>query len=363
MKLVYLSPVPWSSISQRPHFFVQQVLTQGVSSVLWIEPYPGRLPVWQDLIPSRHIPEPAGVELLSGLRVSGRRMLPVEPLAPLFRLLNGGRVSDLQRQIAEFVADEPALLVIGKPSRLALSLINKPWWRECWFDAMDNYPAFYQGLSRRSMAKLEKLLAAGVDRILCSSHALLEKFAEHANVGLYLNACTGYMEPQPREQQHDGKLCFGYVGTISEWFDWQWIKALASLFPSADIKLVGPLKVLKPRDLPSNVQLLPAIPHHQVPALLATFSAGLIPFVNNDITRYVDPVKYYEYRAAGLPVLSSPFGEMPWHVCSSALYIAERPDRDAVLSLLSMQFVDEKTTWEQRFSGLLGPITTAVSSE
>jgi hypothetical protein len=41
--------------------------------------------------------------------------------------------------------------------------------------------------------------------------------------------------------------------------------------------------------------------------------AGLIPFVRNALTDSVDPVKYYEYRSCGLPVLTTLFGEMPHH--------------------------------------------------
>ena len=40
------------------------------------------------------------------------------------------------------------------------------------------------------------------------------------------------------------------------------------------------------------------------------FSVGLIPFKCTDLTASVDPIKFYEYRALGLPVLSARFGEM-----------------------------------------------------
>ncbi|MGB5855866.1 MAG: glycosyl transferase [Oceanisphaera sp.] len=361
MKLVYLSPVPWQSISQRPHFFVQQALEQGITEVLWVEPYPGRLPVWQDFILSRHAPEPAGVAVLPGLKVIGQRLLPVEPFAPLFKLCNGRKLANLQYQINDFVAAEPTILVVGKPSRLALTLLAQPHWQARWFDAMDNYPAFYSGVSRASMASLEQAVVAKVDKLLCSSHALAEKFSTHSNVQLLLNATTGYMV-RPAEQLKDASvvdtvpageapLCFGYIGTISEWFDWGWVKALAEQFPAATIKLVGPLKVLKPRDLPANVQLLPAVPHTEVPALLATFSAGLIPFLVNDITKYVDPVKYYEYVAAGLPVLSTEFGEMPWHAANvSSLYMAANPDFDDISAFLVKSVVAQQITWQQRFA-------------
>jgi len=40
------------------------------------------------------------------------------------------------------------------------------------------------------------------------------------------------------------------------------------------------------------------------------FDIGIIPFKKNELTASVDPIKYYEYRALGLPVISTDFGEM-----------------------------------------------------
>ena len=53
---------------------------------------------------------------------------------------------------------------------------------------------------------------------------------------------------------------------------------------------------------------------------MAGFDVGLIPFANNDVTAYVDPVKYYEYRALGLPVLSTRFGEMSHRNATDGVY-------------------------------------------
>ena len=64
MRLLYFSPVPAGSYAQRPHFMVRAWLDWGVESVLWVNPYPCRLPQWRDvrrLLPagrSRHAAGP-----------------------------------------------------------------------------------------------------------------------------------------------------------------------------------------------------------------------------------------------------------------------------------------------------------------
>ena len=50
MRLLYVSPIHAGSYAQRPHFVVRSFLEHGVESVLWVNPYPCRLPQWRDLL-------------------------------------------------------------------------------------------------------------------------------------------------------------------------------------------------------------------------------------------------------------------------------------------------------------------------
>jgi glycosyltransferase involved in cell wall biosynthesis len=56
-----------------------------------------------------------------------------------------------------------------------------------------------------------------------------------------------------------------------------------------------------------NVRVEPAVAHDEVPRVLSGFDVGLIPFRLTALTAAVNPNKLYEYLAAGLPVVSTPF--------------------------------------------------------
>ena len=74
------------------------------------------------------------------------------------------------------------------------------------------------------------------------------------------------------------------------------------------------------------MRLLPACKQSEAAGHLARFSAGLIPFRSNALTAGVDPIKYYDYRAAGLPVLSTRFGEMALRGRDDGVYFLDRAD-------------------------------------
>lgn len=358
MKLVYLSPVPWHSMSQRPHFFIQHAFHAGIKEIIWVEPYPGRLPNLGDLVPGRHAKEPASKRTFKNFSiVSLPAVFPIEPFHFLFKFINKHSFDSVKKQINNFI-DDNTLLVIGKPSLLALELSEKFEWKKIFFDAMDNYPAFFKGYSSISMTNIERKVASAVNIVICSSHTLHEKFSKFAKVELCLNACTSDFVIGPHKKKNrDGKnLVFGYVGTIANWFDWRWVIELAELNPSSTIRLVGPLKTLRPVNLPKNIIIEKAIPHDEVPAVLSEIDVGLIPFQNNDITKFVDPIKFYEYSAKNMPLLSTKFGEMLWHYKKIDNHKTDCPFNVPNDTLYFNEDSLVNVTWEKRFSELFPKI-------
>ncbi len=92
---------------------------------------------------------------------------------------------------------------------------------------------------------------------------------------------------------------------------------------------------------------------------MARFGVGLIPFLRNQLTDSVDPIKYYEYRALGIPVLSSSFGEMPGHAQAGGVsLIDDQSDfhlavNRALASRDSAEAVEsfrERNSWQTRFT-------------
>ncbi len=309
--MIYLSPVPWASFSQRSHHFVNWLHSQTGEPVLWVDPYPTRLPSLQDFTRTSSVRQQQRLAIPHWLQLCKPQALPIEPIAGS-RLLQRWLWRDIFKQAMAFAEVGPCMICIGKPTELALQLLARLPACYSVYDAMDDFPAFYQGLSRRSMESRQHRLVSNVSKVLAASTALREKLLSATDeVELVLNACDiQAFAPVESLDLGQKQQVLGYVGTIGRWFDWDLVVAMARANPANRIQLIGPIFTPAPCLLPSNIELLPECSHAEAISAMARFSVGLIPFKLSRLTASVDPIKYYEYRALGLPVISTRFGEM-----------------------------------------------------
>ena len=364
MKLIYCSPLPWASFSQRPHKFVEWFNSEFRCDVLWIDPYPTRLPMLKDLFPRKNIgsweKSKLNAQLPSWLSVISPTAFPIEPI-PCLSSLNVLLWKNVFHAIDKFVDKDSAVFGIGKPTELALRILNQTPRICSFYDSMDDFPAFYQGLSRSAMHRRDGLIAAGVDYIFVSADALVNRFVAHSSkISVVLNACATETLPNLRDVIDDSKApVIGYIGTIGYWFDWSLVIALAQANPMACLRLVGPVYNVPKVTLPRNIELIPPCDHHAAMLHMQDFSVGLIPFKINELTASVDPIKYYEYRAMGLPVLSTDFGQMSLRKGEQGIFVMDGNSDLSALVKIALAYnpgMDEilefrsKNSWSDRFS-------------
>jgi len=367
MQLIYLAPLAWSSFAQRPHMFVRWFHEKYQGPVLWVNPYPTRFPQLNDFKRLGAAADACATPTPDWLEVVSPKSLPIEPL-PGSQFVNVALWLPLLKKLQEFAAQNDTLLAIGKPSALALMVLDKLPQGKSFYDAMDDYPQFYRGLSRAAFSGREKKVARRVTTMAVSSTQLHERWqTQRSDVQLIRNGVMpDYFLPLAPRALHPQQPVFGYVGTIAHWFDWSWVISLAQLFPAACVRLIGPCYVTPPENLPSNIQLLPACDHAAAIEAMKSFSVGLIPFLLDQLTASVDPIKFYEYRALGIPVVATAFGEMLQHQFQSGTFLS-RSENDIVnvvgAALVYSDTDDQRMTfiaensWATRFDELCNTTT------
>lgn len=371
-RLIYFSSVPYASYAQRPHFMVKAFIDNGFDEILWIDPYPTRLPTLSDFTRLRTVS--AKATHIADPRVFTIKppALPIEPL-PISGFVNRvvmWREVCKQLQIFARGADHCAL-GIGRPSKLADWALRRVPHHRSFADVLDNFPAFYRGVSRRSMRmRLDALLKKAGD-VYCSSSALAtEVRLSRPDAITVLNGYPTGALPAPSDLIK--RRYIGYVGTIADWFDWPLVQALAEALPDVPIRLVGPEFVPRPANLPANIELLGEVPQESVAAIVQEFVVGLIPFRINTLTAGVDPIKFYEYRSLGVPIWSTAFGEMEHRKQSHGVTHIDRSSNwqglwqnasDNVIEIDDVTSFRQEVDWSRRFDPMLVRSHTAIASQ
>jgi teichuronic acid biosynthesis glycosyltransferase TuaH len=165
----------------------------------------------------------------------------------------------------------------------------------------------------------QELTLRRADRVIVSARALRDDAVRVRRsekdvfvIGNGVDHAAFHRALSMRAREPGAKPRIGYLGAIAPWLDFDLVIAAASARPEWEFVLVGPVlsgaapALARLAALP-NVMVRPAVTPDDVPGVLAAFDVGLIPFRLTSLTAGVNPNKLYEYLAAGLPVVSTPF--------------------------------------------------------
>ena len=115
---------------------------------------------------------------------------------------------------------------------------------------------------------------------------------------------------QLSQQQPPQKPVVGYLGTADNRVNIDIVEYCAQTMPDVTFQFVGDVpepQLIERLSAYPNVIFTPPHQPADLPPLLAQMTTAMIPFVCNEHTYTIYPLKINEYLAAGLPVVSTPF--------------------------------------------------------
>jgi glycosyltransferase involved in cell wall biosynthesis len=136
--------------------------------------------------------------------------------------------------------------------------------------------------------------------------ALAHRFGRH-DATLVTNGCDP--DRFSTRSAAVGPITVGYVGKIGRRVDLELIVATAAALPDVNFVMAGPIldrEYKEPLERADNIRLLGDVHYADVPRLLETFDVGWVPHRVGAGEVGGDVIKTYEYRAAHLPVLTTP---------------------------------------------------------
>ncbi len=185
-------------------------------------------------------------------------------------------------------------------------------------DAIEHQPF----MPKKHIEKQEIILSKKVDKIFVTSKNIINKLKKHnSNITYFGNVCdydhfskalTTNTENIPLDIKCINKPIIGFIGSISEYkLNYKLIHNVASSLKEINFVFIGPtddslnhsnlnrIKKLK------NVYFLGYRKYKSLPSYCAYFDVAWLPLIHNNYTKSMFPMKFFEYLAAGLPVVAT----------------------------------------------------------
>jgi glycosyltransferase involved in cell wall biosynthesis len=204
----------------------------------------------------------------------------------------------------------------------SISIVDLPFWREIAsaqaddtviYDCMDFHAGFKN--NGRQMLEEEERLIREADIVLTSSAALSERVGRLRSNILIRNGCDPehFADDAAAPTRPLGKRpVVGYFGVLDHWFDTKLVAKAANTYPDWQFVLIGRRQDcdLDALERLANVQIVGETPYEALPQFARGFDVCMIPFLVNDLTLHTNPVKLYEYLAAGKPIVGTAMPEI-----------------------------------------------------
>lgn len=316
---------PWNWIFQRPHIFALKLQEQYNTTVIQKVYFQDRHNKKAEITPER-------LQTIFQLPFSKRFMIV-------------GRICDLYTRLLMQRYRMADILWLTHPEQY----LYIPY---CFrgllvYDCMDNHAALSSGKRRKDALRYEERLLDRADIVFASSEKLAERINRPEKTVLIRN---GFLSDDKllaiKEPKIKKTYQIGYIGTVSEWFDWKLL--IKSKCPDIRYQIIGPtphgieVLVKDPR-----ITFLGRVDHSQLSDAVHDFDALIMPFEVNEIVTYVDPVKLYEYIQYGKSIISVWYPEIE-RFEPFVYFYRNQEEYDALIERLSSEGFPAKYTQQQR---------------
>lgn len=248
------------------------------------------------------------------------------------------------------------------------------------FDTVDNWmehPQYTKLIPKQTLKEKYQTISDKADVIFTVSEELKAFYRDRGRIdgvhwvpnGVdYEHFTNQDIITQETELDFISKPIIGYIGTIEDRLDFDLITYIAEHNPNAVLALCGPIwksvasRVKRIKEQYSNVITTGRIPYAKAPAYINRFTVGIIPHKINAFIKSTNPMKMYEFLAAGKPIVSTPgagVGEFKHIITITNDYkgfdtaIKEELEGDTIKKVLKRKEIVKPHSWDARVAAML----------
>lgn len=168
----------------------------------------------------------------------------------------------------------------------------------------------WPGLDQKTLKLMESELIQGVDSIIAVSETLQHRIqtegrdSDLLTHGVDLDFWSKTRKPLPTELDSLAHPLVTFWGVVDRRMETAFVQRLSADMDAGTILLVGPQQDADPELLATpRVQTHSPLPISQLPALADASDVLIMPYIDADVTRAMQPLKLKEYLATGKPAV------------------------------------------------------------
>lgn len=214
------------------------------------------------------------------------------------------------RESIERIGMEKPLLFLQNP--MSVNVAREIGFHGFYFDAIDNWLVHPQMEKQRNIVKDNySFINYNADYIFTVSENLKVIFRDEDISWIPNGVDISLFREKINESDHKQRSKrIGYIGKIQERVDLDLIESIARKFKDNEIFIYGPIysqkkKIKKLSSKYNNLEFKGDVHYKELPKVLNSFDIGIIPHIESEFTKSMNPLKLYEYLAAGKPVVTT----------------------------------------------------------
>lgn len=299
--MLYISHIDWNWIKQRPQFIAEEIGKYYNLSVLY--PYRYNRKGYQ----KGSIKSKAEIEVVPMYRIP--LLDRNKNLAKINSAINKMWVKHKAKEIgAEIIYLTLPSQIYEIPDNYKGLII---------YDCMDNHAAFFDDEEKQRMINSqEKDMVKKAHIIFASSqnlgNVLVKKYG--VDIKSKIHICrNGYngeiknIENTVVPQNRLFTIC--YFGTISNWFNFEFIEKSLAKYDNIKYLLMGPLENTE-IPVSDRIEYLGTVEHSKLYDVVKAVDCFIMPFYPTELIKSVDPVKFYEYINFNKNIISVKYEEI-----------------------------------------------------
>ncbi|MBI1784266.1 glycosyltransferase [Candidatus Sumerlaeota bacterium] len=323
------SPHAWRGARQRPHHLAARFAGAG-HAVRWVEP---RYLRWliddrARFFQSRRERLANGIEVVPVTLINGERFSVIRNFnkSKLRGALSAPPPNGAGKRVLWLYNPHESHLARTVPHDLLV------------YDMMDEYRGF--PWSPPGIAEEERYLLECADWVFAGTQALYDAKKEMAagKIECVLSGVEAdhFREPGDPGGNHAERIAtlktrfeklVGYAGVIDQRIDQSLLAESASRHPDWGYLLIGPRMVnTASLDKIASIIFTGQIDYSVLPAYYHSWDCAIIPFVENELTRHLNPTKILEYAASSKPILTRALPDIEKYYADGAFLYRSPPE-------------------------------------